>query len=97
VKFGIFGDGDLSHLRAERRRAREYAGPLDKAAAQINFDDEARKILSMKLNLGPNGVNDRNDTYNDYDVIYRCPRGGTPHSSLSCVNILLCQYLLLSL
>lgn len=76
VKNGLFGDGFDSHLRSERRRVRERVGPLDKAAAQINFDDEARRILSMKLNLGPNGVNDRNDTYNDYDVLYRCPKGG---------------------
>lgn len=83
VKNGLFGDGFDSHLRSERRRVRERVGPLDKAAAQINFDDEARRILSMKLNLGPNGVNDRNDTYNDYDVLYRCPKGGNSFVS-SC-------------
>ena len=89
MKNGFFGDGFESHLRSERRHVREREGPLDKAAARINFDDEARKILSMKLNLGPNGVNDRNDTYNDYDVLYRCPKGGTSF-------VLSCRYCVVS-
>jgi hypothetical protein len=91
---GIFGEADDEKaFRAERRalRAAERLnrGPLDQAAAEINFDDEARKILSRKLNLGADGVSNTNETYNDFDIIYRCPKGGIILISDSCYRLFL--------
>jgi hypothetical protein len=78
VTNGLFGDNssDFNVNSDSRHKAQVEGGPYDKAASDINFDDEARKILSMNLNLGADGVSNTNRSYNDFDAIYRCPQGG---------------------
>jgi hypothetical protein len=62
--------------KARDEISREKRRQLTEAASEINFDEEARKILSARLNLDPDDISNSDETMNDYDAIYRSPIGG---------------------
>ena len=62
--------------RSEIEISKEHRKQLTEAAAEINFDDEVRRLVSIRVNLGIDGIRKTNDTMKDFDIIYRSSHVG---------------------
>ena len=96
VTSGVFGEKAAANSTAGRnlRKGRSLASGDDvettssrskrHGSTQVDFDEEGRKLLSIHLNLGSNGLHDPKAEWNDYDAIYRSRKGrGTMHLTLT--------------
>lgn len=62
--------------RSEIEISKEHRKQLTEAAAEIKFDDEVRRLVSLRVNLGIDGIRKTNYTMKDFDIIYRSSHGG---------------------